>query len=74
MKHTNARRTAPLILGLIALLGLSGAVSARAADVEVGQPAPDFQLPDETGQVRSLADFKGKTLILAFYPKDFTGG
>lgn len=74
MKYTVARSAGPLMLGLVAILSLAGAVRARAADVEVGQPAPDFQLPDENGKIRSLADFKGKTLILAFYPKDFTGG
>ena len=74
MLHTPARLTAPLMLGLLAVVGMMPAARVSAATVEVGQPAPDFRLPDETGQIRSLADFKGKTLILAFYPKDFTGG
>lgn len=39
-----------------------------------GIPAPDFALPDETGAVRRLADFRGKTLVLYFYPKDDTSG
>lgn len=73
MKHITVRRTG-LLLGLITILGAAASLSARAADLEVGQPAPDFQLPDENGVVRSLANFKGKTLVLAFYPKDFTGG
>lgn len=68
------RAVAPAWLGVAATLLLTGRVQARAADVEVGQPAPAFELPDETGTVRTLAEFKGKTLILAFYPKDFTGG
>ena len=37
-------------------------------------PAPDFSLADETGQVRSLADFRGKAVVLYFYPKDDTPG
>jgi len=74
MNHTSARLTAPLLFGLLAILGTIPAVRSSAADIEVGQPAPDFRLPDETGQIRTLADFKGRTLILAFYPKDFTGG
>jgi hypothetical protein len=74
MHRTPARLTAPLMLGLLAVLGVLSAARVSAANVEVGQPAPDFRLPDETGQIRSLADFKGKILILAFYPKDFTGG
>ena len=68
-------RTGPVAaLGLAAALLVAGGVQAKAADIEVGQPAPAFSLPDETGRVRSLDEFKGKTLILAFYPKDFTGG
>jgi thioredoxin-dependent peroxiredoxin len=39
-----------------------------------GQPAPDFSLADETGQVRSLAEFRGKPVVLYFYPKDDTPG
>jgi len=36
--------------------------------------APDFVLPDETGKDRSLAEFKGKDVVLYFYPKDDTSG
>ena len=37
-------------------------------------PAPDFRLADENGVVRSLSDFRGKALVLYFYPKDDTPG
>jgi len=37
-------------------------------------PAPDFSLMDETGQERKLSDFRGKTVLLYFYPKDDTPG
>jgi peroxiredoxin Q/BCP len=37
-------------------------------------PAPDFALPDDTGTTRHLSDFRGKPLILYFYPKDDTPG
>lgn len=37
-------------------------------------PAPDFTLADETGKVRSLEEFKGKPVVLYFYPKDDTPG
>ena len=40
----------------------------------VGAKAPDFKLADETGAVRTLRDFAGKTLVLYFYPKDDTPG
>jgi len=40
--------------------------------VETGQEAPDFTLPDQDGNERKLSDFRGKTIILAFYPFDFS--
>ena len=58
----------------LAAIVICGALPAHAADIEVGQPAPDFALPDQNGRVHTLAEYRGKTLILAFYPKDFTGG
>ncbi len=39
-----------------------------------GSIAPDFQLPDQTGSLRSLAEFRGKPVVLYFYPKDDTPG
>lgn len=39
-----------------------------------GSQVPDFQLQDDTGTLRSLADFAGRTLVLYFYPKDDTPG
>src|SRR5215212_4436038 len=42
-------------------------------EIVEGAAAPDFTLETPDGPV-SLADFKGKTLVLYFYPKDDTGG
>jgi peroxiredoxin Q/BCP len=39
-----------------------------------GQKAPDFTLDDDQGQKVSLKDFKGKSVVLYFYPKDLTPG
>ena len=39
-----------------------------------GKSAPVFELPDETGTVRRLSEFRGKPLILYFYPADDTPG
>ncbi|MET3683099.1 peroxiredoxin Q/BCP [Alkalibacillus flavidus] len=41
---------------------------------EVGQSAPDFTLPASDGTRISLSDFKGKNVVLYFYPKDMTPG
>jgi peroxiredoxin Q/BCP len=42
--------------------------------VSENSPAPDFTLPDETGAPRSLSDYRGKPVVLYFYPKDDTPG
>ena len=42
--------------------------------LEVGMKAPDFTLPDQNGEMHSLEDYRGKKVILYFYPKDNTAG
>ena len=42
--------------------------------LEVGTKAPDFSLEDQNGKTHSLSDYKGKKVILYFYPKDMTSG
>ena len=42
--------------------------------VEAGEKAPDFSLKDAGGRTVKLSDFKGKKLVLYFYPKDDTPG
>jgi len=39
-----------------------------------GQAAPDFELTDQAGQTHRLADYRGKNVVLYFYPKDETRG
>ena len=42
--------------------------------LEVGTTAPDFELPDQDGNMHKLSDYIGKKVILYFYPKDNTPG
>ena len=42
------------------------------AKLDVGDPAPDFDLPGTGGRTYGLADYRGRKLVLAFYPGDFT--
>ncbi len=42
--------------------------------LEVGTKAPEFTLPDQNGDMRSLSDYRGNRVILYFYPKDMTSG
>ena len=64
---------------IVAMLSVLASVwvarAARAGELpQVGQPAPNFQLPDQNGKVHALQDFSGKWLVLYFYPKDDTPG
>ena len=42
--------------------------------LNIGSPAPDFALPDQNGKMHALSDYRGKKVILYFYPKDNTAG
>ena len=42
--------------------------------LEINTKAPEFTLPDQNGEMRSLSDYKGQRVILYFYPKDMTSG
>ena len=42
--------------------------------LEIGPNAPEFTLPDQNGETHSLSDYRGKKVILYFYPKDNTSG
>ena len=42
--------------------------------IETGQKAPELNINDQNGTLRSIAEFKGKKLVLYFYPKDDTPG
>lgn len=67
------RRT--LRMFFFALFALSLGAGARAAELKVGEKAPDFTLPDQNGNKVHLADFQGKkNVVLAFYVLAFTGG
>jgi thioredoxin-dependent peroxiredoxin len=65
-----------VLLGMLGALALwfVGRTSGAGEVPQSGQAAPDFNLPDQHGQVRSLKEFAGKWLVLYFYPKDDTPG
>lgn len=59
---------------LIAVLALA-ALSAGAGEFPaVGAAAPSFELQSDEGKATKLEDFRGKWVVLYFYPKDFTSG
>ena len=56
---------------------LTAATAARVqapVELKVGDTAPAFSLPGTDGKTHKLSDYKGKTVVLAWFPKAFTGG
>jgi peroxiredoxin Q/BCP len=64
------------IFAIVAGLVLAAGVTYAQAPVElkVGDPAPDFSLPGTDGKTHKLSDYKGRTVVIAWYPKAMTSG
>jgi peroxiredoxin Q/BCP len=72
------------VLGLAGLLCVVSLAHAEHTKVEAGQAAPDFELTaanlgstlpgKKDAKTAKLSDFKGKNVVLFFYPKAMTGG
>jgi thioredoxin-dependent peroxiredoxin len=59
----------------LVLTGIVGfATGARAQELKVGDVAPDFTLEASDGHTYTLSKLKGKAVVLAWFPKAFTGG
>ena len=57
------------------LLALASTLAAQSGPLKIGDKAPDFTLPDQSGNKISLSQFQGKkSVVLAFYVLAFTGG
>ncbi len=64
-----------LFLSAVAVSGLfAQSATPPKTPLKVGDAAPDFTLPSTQGKPISLHDFKGKTVVVAFFPAAFTGG
>ena len=50
------------------------AAGSSGTEGKVGDNAPAFSLPGTDGKTHKLSDYKGKTVVLAWFPKAFTGG
>ena len=64
--------TAIIAIGAVAFTTM--AANETQTQPAAGKPAPDFSLTTGDGSQVSLKDFRGKWVVLYFYPKDFTGG
>ena len=63
-----------LALSAVGLLVLLPSMLSAGSVPEVGQAAPDFKLQSNEAKTVSLKDYRGKWVVLYFYPKDFTSG
>jgi len=62
-------------IGLVAALAVPLMAQAPAAELKVGDPAPNFKLQATDGKTYQLSDFKGKkAVVIAWFPKAFTQG
>jgi thioredoxin-dependent peroxiredoxin len=65
-----------LLLSAVCVSLTAVGASGQQAQVElkVGDKAPDFSLPGTDGKTHKLSDYKGRTVVLAWFPQAFTGG
>ena len=63
-----------MMMLLAVTFGLSPAILSAASMPSVGSVAPEFTLPSQEGSPISLKGYRGKWVVLYFYPKDFTSG
>jgi peroxiredoxin Q/BCP len=62
------------LLSAVLIAGGVLATAASAQELKVGDHAPDFTLPGTDGNTYTLAQLKGYWVVLAWFPKAFTGG
>ena len=60
-----------MVVVAVAVVGVGGAV---AQPLKVGDKAPAFSLPGTDGKTHRLSDYAGTPVVLAWFPKAFTGG
>lgn len=66
------KRTVSTFSAVMLILGTAAALAAEQP--AIGEPAPEFELPDQDGQLHSLEDYRDSWVVLYFYPKDETPG
>jgi peroxiredoxin len=71
VRYSDAKNKNEMIKTLLITCGLLAVTAGLSrAETEVGKAAPNFSLPDTDGKTRSLADFKGKYVVLEWYQPD----
>lgn len=73
MHNVEDRSPLRLFIGALAFAAATLAPAA-SADLDIGDVAPDFALQGSDGAVHRLADYRGRSVVVAWFPKAFTGG
>ena len=74
-QHSPARPAGRLAAAAWGMLAKLESLTRREARMlEVGAKAPDFTVQDHTGKTQKLSDYRGKSVVLWFYPKADTPG
>jgi peroxiredoxin Q/BCP len=60
-----------LVAGLVLLLAPAAAL---AGELKAGDAAPAFAMPGSDGKTHQLSDYAGQVVVVAWFPKAFTGG
>jgi thioredoxin-dependent peroxiredoxin len=72
LKELTMKKLLSVAVGLALATGLSA--NSAYAELKVGDAAPDFELQGSDGKIHKLSDLKGTAVVLAWFPKAFTGG
>jgi peroxiredoxin len=62
------------LCAMAAALSAQGQPEQNPTELKVGDTAPPFALMGSDGKIHKLSDYRGKTVVLAWFPKAFTGG
>ena len=64
-----------VLAGLVSLGALASAATMQSpVELKEGDAAPQFALPGSDGKTHKLSDYKGRGVVLAWFPQAFTGG
>jgi peroxiredoxin Q/BCP len=63
-----------LLSAMVSLAAAAAGLQQTPVELKEGDKAPDFSIPGSDGKTHKLADFKGRAVVLAWFPKAFTGG
>jgi peroxiredoxin len=74
MRHTWRGLLSMAVAGVVTASAAAQGLVPGQPELKVGDPAPDFTLQASDGRTYSLSKMRGRTVVLAWFPKAFTAG